>query len=104
MNALQERDFDQSDRVVAPAPADTRFAAVYETSFHRNRLAETMAHARAQVQAHTQHANESTKSMPAGDPEAPGMALYLKSGRASMFFLIWASFIAPILLVLSLWD
>ncbi|MEM7491718.1 MAG: hypothetical protein AAF390_21580 [Pseudomonadota bacterium] len=72
------------------------------TEWHRNDLEARMARARAAVEAETAEANRiSEGAPPAGAPDAD-VEQWNRFGRWAMFACLWALFILPILLVLSL--
>ncbi|MGB3553967.1 MAG: hypothetical protein WBA25_04935 [Jannaschia sp.] len=74
------------------------------TAYHDAKLAEEIAHAREALETRTAQAREGGKTAPAGDPDDPEMKLWNTGGHFAMLFCIWFAFIAPIVLILTMWD
>ncbi|UWQ17425.1 hypothetical protein [Jannaschia sp. M317] len=74
------------------------------TAFHRSRLEAEMARARAAVEAGADHARRTGGTMPKSDPEDLEARLWAQGGYWAMLFCIWFVFLAPIALLLSVWD
>ncbi|WP_298430312.1 hypothetical protein [uncultured Jannaschia sp.] len=74
------------------------------TEWHRAQLDAQQAHARDHLDRRTAAARQFGTTAPAGDPDDPEMKLWNIGGYWAMLFCIWFVFIAPIVLVLTLWD
>jgi hypothetical protein len=74
------------------------------SDYHRRQLLEQNARARAELEAATRRAREEGAARPKTDPGDLEIRLWNAAGYWAMLFCIWFAFIAPIVLVLTLWD
>jgi hypothetical protein len=74
------------------------------TEWHRADLEAQKARARERVQGLASRASEFGSTAPTTDPGDKGMKLWKTGGHYAFIFCLWFTFLAPIALVLTLWD
>jgi len=74
------------------------------TTANRNRLEARMAAARAEREAEAEAARAGGGADAAPEEPDRDTVLWNKGGYFAMLFCLWFVFIAPIVLVLALWD
>ena len=74
------------------------------TPYHRADLAARQAAARARIEAGAERARALGAAAPAAGQPDPDAELWNKGGYFAMLFCVWFVFLAPIALLLSMWD